>query len=366
MNIVINAVLSFEEPRGVGRYINNLLPTIAELDKENQYYVYYGSWMKSYSFCKIHQENFHMIEIGVKNTQVIRNLYLSIVLPLKCKKFNPNLFFLIDTQAILVKPCTTISTIHDLAEFVLKDKYTKLQGFLRRKIVGHQIKISDEILTVSNYSKQDIIRRFKVEDKKVHVTYNAVDISQNMISLQEPEDYFLFVSETEYTKNFRALLYAYDMLSTKEKEKYHIKVVGKRGNDYENIIKIIEDKGLTNKIEFLGFVNDQQLDMLYAKAYAFVFPSFFEGFGLPVLEAMAKGTPVLCSNTSSIPEVGGKAVLTFDPQRPEDLCEQMQNLIKDCNLRKKMIAEGFEQAGQFTKLRAAERTLNVLNKYNKM
>lgn len=92
MNIVINAVLAHEQPRGVGRYINNLLPAMASIDKNNQYYIYYGKWMSNYDFLNIRQDNFHFIELDIRNSQIIRNIYLALFLPIKCLRYHPNIF----------------------------------------------------------------------------------------------------------------------------------------------------------------------------------------------------------------------------------------------------------------------------------
>jgi Glycosyltransferase len=364
MNIVINAVLAHEQPRGVGRYINNLLPAMASIDKNNQYYIYYGKWMSNYDFLNIRQDNFHFIELDIRNSQIIRNIYLALFLPIKCLKYHPNIFFLIDTQAILFKPCKVLSTIHDLAEFVVPEKYSKKQALLRRAIVTVQVKLSNRILTVSEYSKNDICKRFHTPENKVHVTYNAVR-SNGTEKMAQPEKYFLFVSETEKTKNLMALIKAFALLPAEVREEYSIYVVGKKGNDYENIKNEIAKKEFTSKVKFWGYLSDKELADLYAKAYAFVFPSFFEGFGLPVLEAMERGTPVLCSNTSSIPEVGGDAVLTFDPYNPHDLANQMCKLIDNCKLRKEMILKGIARAKLFTPERCALDTLAVISAMQK-
>lgn len=359
MNIVINAVLAHEQPRGVGRYINNLLPAMAELDTENQYYIYYGKWMQNYDFLKIKQDNIHFIELDIINSQVMRNLYLSVILPLKCRIHHPDIFFLIDTQALLLKPCKVISTIHDLAEFVVPEKYSKKQAFLRRIIVKRQAKLSDAIITDSHYSKKDICKRLHLPADKVNVIYNAVKMS-NIENLVEPEDYFLFVSETEKAKNFMELIKAFEILPTEIKEKYNIQVVGKKGNDFDNILNEIKEKKLVSKVKFWGYVSDEELSSLYSAAFAFVFPSFFEGFGLPVLEAMGRGTPVLCSNTSSIPEVGGDAVLTFSPYNPNELADQIIKLVNNTELRKEMIHKGLARAKLFTPEKSALDTLAVI------
>ena len=118
-------------------------------------------------------------------------------------------------------------------------------------------------------------------------------------------------------------------------------------------------------MHFNGFVSDDQLKLLYRKAFLFIFPSFFEGFGLPVLEAMSMGVPTICSNSSSIPEVGGNAVLTFDPHSPEELSTQIQKVIKDPNLRCKMISDGLSRSKSFSVKKTAESTLAVINGVNK-
>lgn len=362
MNIVINAVLAFENPRGVGRYINNLLPEIAKNDTENQYYVYYGKWMQAYEFLNIQQDNFHFIELDIKNTQLARNLFLAAKLPLMAKKLNPDIFWLVDTQAVFFKPCKMVSTIHDLAEFEVPEKYSRKQALLRRMIVSNQVRLSDKILTVSNYSKQDICRRFCIPENRVSVTYNAVDrvMSSNDVDPNTHDNSFLFVSETERAKNPRLLVKAYSMLPEKYRNMFTLRIVGKQGNDHDNCLQLIEQAGIADRVEFFGYVSNEELKAMYASAYAFVFPSLFEGFGLPVLEAMAQGTPVLCSNSSSIPEVGGDAVLTFSPTDAKQLCEQMVRLIEDPQLRETMIWKGLEQAGRFTKQNAALSTMNAL------
>jgi len=364
MNIVINAVLAFEKPRGVGRYINNLLSGLADIDKENEYYVYYGKWMAEYEFLRISKSNFHFIELDIKNNQLTRNLYLALWLPIIIKKHRPHFLFLIDTQAMLIKTCPILSTIHDLAEFEVPEKYSKKQGLLRRMIVKNQIRISDKIMTVSNYSKNDICCRFGVDERKIQVTYNSVETLEN-VEIIKPQNYILFVSETEKAKNLITLLKAYTHLPEIIKNHLMIKVVGKKGNDYENILSFVEQNCLEKVVEFYGYVSEEDLNRLYKNAYVFVFPSLFEGFGLPVLEAMAKGVPVICSNSSSIPEVGGECVMTFNPKDDNELSKLIQYLFENDEVRLSMIRNGIERARKFSKINAANETLNVFKTFNK-
>lgn len=358
MNIVINAVLAFAQPRGVGRYLNELIPALADMDKENQYYIYYGKWMNKYDFLKVQQKNFKFIELNISNNQILRNLYLAIRLPIKCKKCKPDIYFLPDTQATLVKPCKIISTIHDIMEFDFPQKYSKKQGRLRRAIVKRQCNISDHIMTVSNFSKAEIVRYLKVSEDKISVVPNAVALPKEKMAVCRPEKYFLFVSETEWAKNAIVLLKAFDLLDEDAKKDYKIKIVGKKGNQYDELVTYINSHGLNNKVEFYGFISDEELKELYSKAYAFIFPSFFEGFGLPILEAMAQGVPVICSDRASMPEVGGEAVLTFDPHDPVALANGLNILINDTLLRKTMIQKGLARVKDFSVSNQAEMILN--------
>lgn len=359
MNIVINAVLAYEKPRGVGRYINNLIPQLAECDKKNNYFIYYGKWMKEYSFLNLEQDNFNFVELDISKNKIIRNLYLAMILPIKCKKDNPEVFFLIDTQAIIVKPCPIVSTIHDLAEYQTEEKYSKTHALIRQIIAKHQAKLSNHIITVSNYSQKDICRIFKKRPENVSVIYLATNMKIDSDTIL-PDDYFLFVSEIERAKNLMELIRAFQLLPDQYKHKFTIKVVGKKGNDYDNIKRRIEEYQLADRVEFLGYVSDKELNDLYKKAYAFIFPSYFEGFGLPILEAMAKGTPVLCSDSSSISEVGADAVLTFNPYKPDELCENMIRIIEDLDLRKNMIERGFKRVSDFSYKKTAKETIKVL------
>ncbi len=363
MKIVMNAVLSYEQPRGVGRYLNALIPALARIDRDNQYYIYYGAWMKDYSFLKVQQENFHFLPLEIRNRQLSRNMYLALILPLKCKKLNPDLYMLIDTQATLLKPCRMVSVIHDLAEFEVPEKYSKKQALLRRMIVRIQVLLSNRIITVSEYSKADLQRRLKIPADRIRCVYNGLNREQFgrvTDQLAETDNSFLFVSEQERAKAPCVLADAFSLLPEDLKLRFHLVYVGREGNDSEELNSRIIDYGLEQSTVFKGYVDDSELNQLYARAYAFVFPSLFEGFGLPVLEAMSKGTPVLCSNRASIPEVGGDAVLTFDPEHPEELTGLMRRLAEDSELRRRMICKGLERAKSFTTERMAEETLLVL------
>ncbi len=361
MKIAVNAVLAYEQPRGVGNYLNVLLPAIAEIDKENEYCIYYGKWMKAYSFTGIKQSNFKLIELDIENSQIHRNLFLAIKLPNMVKRFGADIYWVPDSQATLYKPCRMISTIHDLAEYVIPEKYSKKTAFIRRTYVRHQIRISDHIITVSEYSKDEIRKRFGLPDNRVSVVYNALAKKSNEWKTEEKsEDYILFVSEVERAKNLGVLIEAYASLNDELRKRFELKVVGKKGNNFEEVQGLIRQLGIEDRISFYGYLSDIELDEMYKKATVFVFPSVFEGFGYPVLEAMARGVPVICSNVSSIPEVGGDAVRSFNPYDSTQLVEQLVSVLEDDGLRRNMIEEGLKRSKMFSSDKMAVETVRVL------
>ncbi|MCR4807844.1 MAG: glycosyltransferase family 4 protein [Lachnospiraceae bacterium] len=361
MIIAVNAVLAYEQPRGVGNYLNILLPALAEADKTNEYYIYYGRWMGDYVFTKIQQDNFHLVELDIRQDQISRNLFLAVRLPQIVKKLQADVYWVPDSQATLFKPCRMISTIHDLAEYVVPQKYSAKTAAIRRMYVKHQVKISDHIITVSEYSAKDMIARFGLSSDKVSVVYNALGhMDTDKPDRNEIDNCFLFVSEIERAKNLNVLIKAYALLDKEIKDKYELHVVGKKGNNYEEISRLISELGLESRVRFFGYLGKDELSEMYRRAFAFVFPSLFEGFGFPVLEAMSLGVPVICSDVSSIPEVGGDAVLMFAPNDEKQLAEHMKKLVSDKELYDKLSEAGYKRSRIFSIQKMAEETKDVL------
>lgn len=346
MNIIINAVFADENMRGPGRYCSAVLKGLAEIDNENEYYIYYGKWMKNYPFMEICQDNFHFIELDISNNIFLRNFYLAFLLPLKCKSLNPDVFMLMDTQALAIKPSCVISTIHDLIPFSSPENFSKSRAFIRRFIIKKQVRISDYIFTVSNFSKEDICSRFSLQPEDVRIAFCGIEPCER-VGQSAPDPFFLFVGPTDHSKNLTLLIEAFSMLDEKDKERFHIKVVGKKDKDYEMTLQFARDKGVEDKVQFYGYLSDEKLLELYRSCYAFVFPSVFEGFGLPVLEAMNYRAPVICSRSSSIPEVCGEAGLLFDPSDPNELKAQMELLISHPKMREKLIELGAKRVQLF-------------------
>ena len=365
MKIVINAILYHEKPRGVGVYLNNLIKNISQFDKKNEYFIYYGKWMKDYEFIQTTSPNINLIEISIPRNKLIRNLYQAFIFPIYILRHKPDLLHIPDTSPIIIKTTKTISTIHDLAEFYCPEKYSKVQAIGRKMIVKLQVALSDKIITISDFSRKTLIEKLNINKNKIITIYNGVDVEKftkdvrrEEIEKFEIEDkkYVLYVGEIERTKNVSILIEAHKELY---KKGFKLVLCGKKGNDYGNILKIIDKHNLKNKIIFTNYVTENELIALYRNAWAFVFPSLFEGFGLPIIEGMASGVPVICSNKSCLPEIGGNAVLTFEPHDRNSLLDCYNQLYYNEDLVFKLNNLAKERVKEFTWEKMAKKVIEA-------
>ena len=170
--------------------------------------------------------------------------------------------------------------------------------------------------------------------------------------------YILFVGTLQPRKNIVRLIEAFSKIH--HQQQLNLVIVGKKGWMYEEILEAPKQYGIENQIKFLEFVPDEDLSLLYKNALCFVLPSLYEGFGLPVLEAMTQGCPVITSNVSSLPEAGGDAALYVNPEDVDEIAAKMQSLVKDEELRKTLIEKGYKQVKKFSWEKAARETLKVL------
>lgn len=259
---------------------------------------------------------------------------------------------------IKVKGAKRITTIHDIIPIILPNLTLdrKEEIFLRHQTV---IRESDLIITVSEASKRDILNIFDVPEDKVVVTYQPIDITDvrpeeegeaedllRTLKL-EKEKYYLFVGAIEPKKNVRALINAYATMQTDHK----LVIVGKKAWLWEGQVGHLEavfGKNWPNRVKLLDYMSYNHVRFLMKNAGCFVFPSLYEGFGLPALEAMSMGTPVITSNTSSLPEVCGAAALYSDPRDEHELAKQMDRVANNPVLRANMSAAGLQQAQKFS------------------
>jgi glycosyltransferase involved in cell wall biosynthesis len=232
----------------------------------------------------------------------------------------------------------------------------------------HDLKAADAVIAVSGHTKRDAMRFYDLDEAKIHVIYEGVNArfrpapAEAIASVRQAHDlppkFILSLGTIEPRKNLTSLLEAYRVLRDQGSE-LRLVVVGKKGWLYEGFFHRLRELGLENEVVFTGFVPDADLPAIYSAAELFVFPSLYEGFGLPVLEALACGAPVVTSNRSSLPEVAGDAALLVDPTSVGELVQAMTNILESEDVRAELKAKGPRQASRFSWNKAARETLAV-------
>lgn len=304
-------------------------------------------------------------------------LWTQIGLPFRLftERIKPDVFFTPSHYAPRFSPIPVAIAIMDVSFLRFPETFAKKDLLQLTNWTKYSVRKASRIFTISQASKNDILERYGVSDENVVVTYPGLrDIVSLRPDVYEKQmthtklgikgDYFLFVGTLQPRKNIVRLIEAYSQLRKKKKipEDVQLVIVGKKGWLFEDIITAPEKYGVTDEVKFLEFVSDEDLPLLYKNAIAFVLPSLYEGFGLPVLEAMNYGCPVITSNVSSLPEAGGDAAIYVNPESVEDIASKMEKVAGDRQLRREMIEKGKTQVKKFSWDTSAEKTLEVLKR----
>ncbi|MBK5273823.1 MAG: glycosyltransferase family 4 protein [Desulfuromonadales bacterium] len=264
-------------------------------------------------------------------------------------------------------PCCykNVITVTDVSPLLHPETHGRGQVMYHRHILPQVLKRADAIVTISHSSKKDIVSCCRVAEEKVHVIHLGVDgrfvpnaAGENAFARTLPERYILNIGTLEARKNLPRLLEAYAIARGKGLP-HKLLIGGARGWQLSDLAGIVEKYKLENDVVFLGFVEDADLPALYSGAEFFVYPSIYEGFGMPILEAMACGTPVITSNCSSMPEVAGDAALLVDPLDVNDLAARMLELAGSGELRRSLREKGVERTALFSWEKTARETLAV-------
>ncbi len=260
-----------------------------------------------------------------------------------------------------LSPFKTVVTIHDLSYLYFPDEFLKKDLYQLRNWTKYALKNAQHIIAVSKTTKKDIIKECSVPDGKISVIHNGYEIctgrSQPAPTISFP--YFLSVGTIQPRKNLSTLIKAFSQFHVKHPS-FKLIIAGKKGWLYEDIFQQVVKMKMDKAVTFLGYVSDGKKINLFNNATAFILPSLYEGFGIPLLEAMSYGCPVISSNSSSLPEVGGSACLYFDPRNTTELVEKMELIISNKSLVNDLVAKGREQIKSFSWEEAGKKTLNVL------
>lgn len=366
ISIAINGSMLDDHPTGVGIYtvnIINYLERIYQKDRSKKITVFTAS-------SKLLDKNVKTIEITslVKSSTygklaaLSRFLWNTFLYPLKAKEYD--LLISLTTHGSFFSK-NQILTIHDLISL----KYENInshQRFYFKHLLPYLVKRAKLILTVSESSKEDIVTYLKCEPEKIKVVYNGYN---NQLYKYQPEkgtiisgkygvsNYLLAVGPTYPHKNFETLINAYSHLDAAIKVKFPLLIAGGKANYLQKLKQLVSDLKLTQYIHFAGYVPGELMPNLYNEAFALIFPSLHEGFGIPLLEAMASGCPIIASTASSIKEVCGNAALYFDPHDIKQLTNTMLQLINSNSMYENLVRKGIVRAPLFT----WEESANSLN-----
>ena len=353
-------------PTGVERYAAELIRNLADLDHENEYILYFRT--PPQEWFKLLPSNFHIRLIPFpKFWTQLRISWEMIWHPV-------DVLMILASVLPIYHPKNSVFTAHDIAYEFFPKAFTP---FMRNYLIWSTrfaVKHAAKIVTVSEATKQDIVRVYKVEPSKLVTVHLGVDPMYHPMPYDQVQPtldkyglshkkYILFVGTMQPRKNHVRLIEAYEQLKEENHIEEKLVLVGGKGWLWEPIIKQIESSSVKDSIKVVDYVPLEDLPALYNGATLLTLPALYEGFGLPPLEAMACGTPVVVSNISSLPEVVGDAGVLVDPDRSHSIAQGLLKVLMDSELRKTMSEKGLEQARRFTWRACAEKTLTMLKTF---
>lgn len=368
MRIGIDARMHGASFTGIGRYTAELIAQLAKLDTEHEYVLFmrkdaYESFQCPNDRFKKVPADFRHYSLG-EQTGFLRTLNREKLDLMHFTHFNAPLFY--------AKPF--IVTIHDLtlSFFPGKKMNHLLQRLAYHLVVRNVTQKAKRIIAVSNHTKEDLMRTLGVPEDKIVVIYNGVSAQfsgatptkrpelNKKLGLSKP--FFLYTGVWRDHKNLVGLIKAFAGFNEETGRQYELVITGPHNPTYHEVPDTVKSLGAESSIHLVGLVSEEDIHSLYLNAFAYVFPSFYEGFGLPPLEAMQSGTPVLASNVSAIPEVCGEGnALYFDPYSIEDMKSKMKDFVRDASLRQRLIDRGFTRVKFFSWEKMARQVLDVYN-----
>lgn len=379
MKIGINARHLQNIHSGIVIYLLNLILNLKKIDDENEYTLFFGSKKNIPQNILNFEFNYDIPKIPA-DSQLLKILWAHLYLPHAISKHKIDIFHETTFVAPLFKKCPVVLTIYDLAYLYLPFCFACRQRLYFKSLISQSIRQSDLIIAISENTKKDIINNFSVSPNKIRVIYGGVDeIFRPMVDKKEIEkikkiykikkDFVLAVSLISPRKNIIRLIKAFKLLRNQKKINIQLVIVGRNGWLYRDVFREAVSSGLEDDIIFCGHIPKKHLLFLYNAASVFAYPSLYEGFGLPILEAMASGCPVVSSNTSSMPEVCGDAALLADPKNVEELSELLYKLFSDESLKNNLIEKGLGRVKEFSWEKTAKETLIAYNeaiRYNRL
>lgn len=335
MTIGINAVAAFKKPRtGVEEYTYQLTKYLMMLENAKKHrFVLYTN----------------------KSLKWPLPMWTQIRLSAEMVFNKPDVLFIPVHVLPLIHPKNSIVTIHGLEYEYYPEMYPRKHLSYLRWSTKYALKNAHKIIAVSENTKKDLVELYNGDPDKIEVVYHGVGIPKIVDKQKSTQPYILYLGRLETRKNIQGLVRAFDLLKKRYQVPHQLVLAGLKGYGYDKI-------HLRDDVIEKGYVSDQEKWQLLQNAAMFVFPTFYEGFGMPILEAQAVGCPIITSNISSMPEVAGEGAILVEPRNVEEICQRMHQIIEDKDLKKRLINKGYQNVKKFSWKKCAQETLDVLVK----
>ena len=270
----------------------------------------------------------------------------------------PDVLFIPAHTIPIIGRAKTVMTVHDVGFCVYPELYSWIDILYHRFSIWWASKFAWKILCPSEFTKQELIKYYKTDPGKIHVIPHGapeISYSQNLAR----KNYLLYIGRLEKKKNILGILRAFKIVAVKHPE-MKLVLAGRPGYGYERIIEYIQEQNLKNSVEIRGYVSEVEKSRMYKEARAFIFPTLYEGFGMPILEAQSYGCPVVTSDRGANAEVAGDSAVLVNPDSSEEIAVGIAKLLDDDNLQKDITRKGIENAKKYSWMKTAETTYKVL------
>ena len=359
---------------GVSHYIYYLVKNLLQIDKKNEYVLFFSP--RTTNINEFKQKN-SRVEIFpfFKYKRYLPFSYSHLLVSAFLQRQKLDLYHSPANIIPLYYDQPSVVTVHDLAIYDHPEwfptRFVNNQSFATKILVPKSIKKAKKVIAVSENTKKDIQRLFKVFAGKISVIHEGAIYQKPTIPFSKlkkkyklQDEFILFIGTIEPRKNLERLINAYRGLVATDKIKHQLVIAGNLGWGYKNIIMSIKELNAQkpNSVRYVGYVAHEEKFTLLKKSACFVFPSLYEGFGIPILEAMSQGTPVITSNCSSLPEVANEAAILVDPNKTGEIVKAILDILDDKTLQQRLAVLGKARVKKFSWKKTAEETLRVYKK----
>jgi glycosyltransferase involved in cell wall biosynthesis len=371
MRIAVNTRLLLKgKLEGIGWFTNETLRRIVVALPEHEFIFFFD---RPYDESFIFAPNVTPVVMGPQARHpFLFYAWLEWTIPYLLKKYKADVFLSPDGFASLSTKVPTCLVIHDLAFEHYPEHFKKIHHWYWRYYSPKFARKAKQLVTVSSFSKQDIHQKYGVPLDKIDIAYNGAHAEYRPLSWEEKElvknkyaegcEYFVYAGALHPRKNIVNLLKAFIAFKKRQRSNMKLVIVGRFAWKYEEVAEMKETMPFKEDVKWVGYMGVDELSKIIGASYAMVYPSLFEGFGIPILEALQCNVPAIASNTSSMPEVAGDAALLVDPFDYEDIANKMQQLYKDETLRAKLIAAAPTQVDKFNWEKSAASLWNSIVK----